>query len=363
MPNSSHRPTSRTPSIPIPGASGRSIEDILNLNSLGSPTSPGGASASAHRDRDRIQQRASTAFHSSLYSGIEGGRPSSVASGSPGGNVAFPAISTRHTSVGTSTHAINQASSWVPSRSASVSLSYNAPVGGATRTISGFEPRIVRGTSTPPVPEINTASRTSMQRRDSNASTSPSRSRLQSGGRTSLPIPRSIPSAGGYSQNYVHPPHSSANSSTVHHGAGGHNTFKKPSYLQYSALRDRIHIDTTPPPPVRAVSYVAHGLGSGRDATPTTESDEDSEGSTSVLRRRTLSSRRQEDRERGRAPHNANTYAVSVTASTDTDPVINLPTRWNEQDRNKYLSVSEDGRVLHFHGKRLEEMARTKSCL
>lgn len=362
MPNPNHRPTSRTPSIPIPGASGRSIEDILNLNALGSPPSPGGIPG--HRERSQSQQRALPAFQRALFSGIEGGRPPSTASvsvsGSPGGNTGAPVnVHARHASVGGSVHIAGNASNgppWPSPRSASVTSStpiassYNTPIGVRTRSISGFEPRIVRATGS--VPASAAASiptpRSPVHRRDSNAPTSPTLATRSSRG--TLPVSRSIPSSTGMQTPHTHV----AMSSSVPYGGSSlhavstHSVFRKPSYLQYSAMRDLIHADTAIPP-IRAGSLVAHGLGSGRDVTPITESDDDSEGSTGLSRHHRSFTRRLEERERGRAQHNANTYAASAVGNA-ADPMINLPTRWNEQDRNKYLTVSDDGRCLHFHG-------------
>lgn len=360
MPNPNHRPTSRTPSIPIPGASGRSIEDILNLNALGSPPSPGGIPG--HRERSQSQQRALPAFQRALFSGIEGGRPPSTASvgvsGSPGAGAPVN-VHARHASVGGSVHIAGNASNgppWPSPRSASVTSStpiassYNTPIGVRTRSISGFEPRIVRATGSIPASAAapTPTPRSPVHRRDSNAPTSPTLTTRSS--RSTLPVSRSIPTSTGMQTPHTHV----AMSSSVPYGGSSlhvvstHSVFKKPSYLQYSAMRDLICADTATAP-IRAGSLVAHGLGSGRDVTPITESDDDSEGSTGLSRHHRSFTRRMEERERGRAQHNANTHAASA-AGNAADPMINLPTRWNEQDRNKYLTVSDDGRCLHFHG-------------
>lgn len=360
MPNPNHRPTSRTPSIPIPGASGRSIEDILNLNALGSPPSPGGIPG--HRERSQSQQRALPAFQRALFSGIEGGRPPSTASvgvsGSPGAGAPVN-VHARHASVGGSVHIAGNASNgppWPSPRSATVTSStpmassYNTPIGVRTRSISGFEPRIVRAAGSVPASAAapTPTPRSPVHRRDSNAPTSPTLATRSS--RSTLPVSRSIPTSTGMQTPHTHV----AMSSSVPYGGSSlhvvstHSVFKKPSYLQYSAMRDLICADTATTP-IRAGSLVAHGLGSGRDVTPITESDDDSEGSTGLSRHHRSFTRRMEERERGRAQHNANTYAASA-AGNAADPMINLPTRWNEQDRNKYLTVSDDGRCLHFHG-------------
>lgn len=50
------------------------------------------------------------------------------------------------------------------------------------------------------------------------------------------------------------------------------------------------------------------------------------------------------------APAKPMSETVSLVSSS---PVFRLPTRWSEQDRHTYLSVSADGRELTYHGKYL----------
>jgi len=52
--------------------------------------------------------------------------------------------------------------------------------------------------------------------------------------------------------------------------------------------------------------------------------------------------------EGGRASHNAASRTLS-TFSIAAGLTVILPTRWSDQDRNKLLTISEDGRSLHFH--------------
>lgn len=56
--------------------------------------------------------------------------------------------------------------------------------------------------------------------------------------------------------------------------------------------------------------------------------------------------------EGGLASHSG--YAASRTVSASSivaDPTVKIPTRWSDQDRSKLMTLSEDGRSLHFHSK------------
>ncbi|KAI5120556.1 hypothetical protein M0805_000284 [Coniferiporia weirii] len=315
MPNPS-RQTSRTASIPIPGAP-RSIEDILNLNSLGSqprtPTSP-------HRERSLHP------VTRSLYSGLEGGRPS---------------LAVRHasasTSAGVSRHALGGGSG-PPWGARAVSTS-SAPSGpgsfGGHSAFTGFEPRVIGGSGAAPAERGGTTSR-----RDSHTPTSPTRTtRVNAGGRPSAHTSHSIP----IRSHHAPAPAVASNSPYGHHllGSGAPTPFKVPSYLQYTCLRDLLQTTdaSSSPMPSRTATFSA----SGRDATPFTESDEDSEPSTVFLRKSYAY------RERGRLRERQTGYSAS-SAVLNADPVICLPTRWSEQDKQKYLQISEDGRNLQFHG-------------
>ncbi|THH09416.1 hypothetical protein EW145_g2025 [Phellinidium pouzarii] len=314
MPNPS-RQTSRTSSIPIPGAAPRSIEDILNFNSLGTPP---GTSTSPHRERSLHP------VARSLYSGLEGGRPS---------------VGHRHVSAsssfGTSRPALGGGSGppW-GARTVSTSAAPVLPgTFGMHGSIPGFEPRVIGGSGTAPVERSGIASR-----RDAQQPTSPTRAlRMSTGGRPPVHVTQGIP----IRSSHVAAPVSSPGSPYGHHliGSGAPTTFKVPSYLQYSSLRDLLQTDvgsaySPPRPPIF--------LMSDRDVTPFTESDEESESSGGYTQRPYA------HRERGRGRERQNAYATAT--STLNDHIIHLPTRWNEQDRNKFLHISGDGRNLHYHG-------------
>lgn len=299
--------------MPIPGSAPRSIEDILNFNSI----SPPGTSTSPHRERTQ------NSITRSLYSGLEGGRPT---------------ITNRHasasTSVGASRSALGGGSGppW-GARSASVSAATVLPGSfGVHPVIQGFEPRVIGGrtggTTTERLPSAATAAQ------DGRAQTGPMR-------RMSTGTHPSIHSIYGMPAVHRHASSMSVSHSHGHHmlGSGAPVPFLVPSYLQHSSLHDMLQTDTgTPAATPRPTIFSA----SGRDVTPFTESDEDSESSSSL-------SRPPYPRERGRIRERPNAYTVS-SAILSADIVMHLPTRWNDQDRNKFLTISEDGRNLLYHG-------------
>lgn len=57
--------------------------------------------------------------------------------------------------------------------------------------------------------------------------------------------------------------------------------------------------------------------------------------------------------EGGLPSHYAASPAVSAPSIAAADPTGDLPTRWSDQDRSQLLTVSEDGRSLHFHSKHI----------
>ena len=263
----------------------------------------------------------------SLYSGIEAGRPTA---------------GTRHastsSSVGSSRPSLLGGSGppW-GSRAVSTSATPTLPGNfGMQNALSGFQPRVIGGSGVTPS-ERNGASRP-----DSHASTSPTRrlGRMSTGGARSSPAARDIPIRSHSSRPGLTVSSISSPYSLYHLGNGTPTAFKRPAYLQHSALRDLLQTDVETSFPVqRSVS----SLVTGRDVTPFTESDDDSESSSGLTRRAYA------HRERGRARERKTAYQASLPIA-NVDPMINLPTRWNEQDHHKHLVISEDGRNLSFHG-------------
>lgn len=437
MPNP-HRSTSRSASIPIPGATGagRSIEDILNFNALGqlSPTSPaspisisgigvnmgspsvpaisGGSgtpmplpmspTASGHRERSQSQHYPTR----NMYSGLEASRPMGLGAVRHVSTSVLSSPTVSHLSAYSSLrNALGSGSSqpWgsrVVSASSAVSASgmVGSPStieaagnvdgggdgdgGGGTsspRSVVGFEPRVVRGPGTETggssnsrpaseqqgsLPHGVSVPRSPTQRRDSYSSTSPTRSyRTTTGGSTRALVSRSIPVSSHHTSS---PTRAATASGTVsssliyrtNTGTGAPTTFKRPSYLQYSAMRDLIHTDTSAPP-VTAIPRTTIRIESTpgqevhlppvRDPTPITESDDDSESSTGHAMRHRRDRHEHTARERGRLRERHSAYNASQPLAPS-EEILRLPSRWNEQDRNKFLTISEDGRNLHFHG-------------
>ncbi|KAI0044360.1 hypothetical protein FA95DRAFT_262129 [Auriscalpium vulgare] len=118
--------------------------------------------------------------------------------------------------------------------------------------------------------------------------------------------------------------------------------FPRPGYLEHSALRHLLQTELPPQlPPSRyaqpAPTTPAYTLRLEHAAvTPSSDSDEDSNGSPPPPPRPT--------------PASATRPVSDATAMVGSSPVFRLPTRWSEQDRHTYLSVSADGRELNYNG-------------
>lgn len=368
MPNP-NRPA-RSPSIPIPAPSRRNIEDILNISNLTPPPAGvgfGGASSgpstSPQRERNQQQGRWTPSMNprtrlgsfASPSRGADGGSSGAAPSGasSPGGGAVG-----RTGAIG-SWNGAQSAASWTP-RSVSSSV-----VQTSSRPISQFEPRVIRPDSARAGDQDGghagiAASRPLTQRRDSNAggaSASPSRARRAS--TTTLAaasVGGSAPRSPAVSHLHTHTPPvlqaKTISSSTT--SAPPSVPFLRPRYIEYSALRDIIHTDASATAALNQTLAHGHTLGRAvllnsvpprRDFSPLSDSDEDSDNygaSSRILR----TSR---DRGRPRDPA-AGYHASSISQAIFSEPILRLPTRWSDQDRNKFLSVSDDGRSLQFHG-------------
>jgi hypothetical protein len=253
------------------------------------------------------------------------------------------------------------AATWTPrSVSSAAALTTSSP-----RPLSHFEPRVIRPEGAARSGEPTSlgraglsASRPQAQQRD--GASAPSRARRSSttalvgagaGGRSGS-IPRSPAMSHHHSQSQSHfSSHIRTPVSSTHTSAP--ITFLRPEYISYSALRDILHTDesastATNQGQLRG-SSVARTLGpptvaSRRDFSPTmTDSDDDSD----AYGHRMLRS----SHDRGRTRDSAAGYNSLSQSVYHNEPVLRLPSRWNEQDRNKYLSVSGEGRTLQFNGK------------
>ncbi|KLO05137.1 SPRY-domain-containing protein [Schizopora paradoxa] len=379
---STPRRPSRSASIPIPGASGRSLNDLLNFNNLSPAPTTSAPPTSPRQERAQAQQR-SIIGSRSFYSGLEGMRPPSTtatASSTPGRTVGTSSSLGSATS-GPVRHPLGGGSGgpWAASRSVSTSstlLTGGAPhhhqhrrttSAQAPRLIMGFEPRIIQGTPTGPRdrhgatsnPEVGQpgSPRSPVRRRESHdgISTSPTRAlRISTGGTAprrlgTLPPPHEVTEPG----SKVATQSNAVPQFVSQLPTGGPVPFSRPTYLQYSALHDFIHTDenstarsVAEPNPLQ---FDARASSSVRDATPVTESDDDSESSTGYVSRvRRPSGIRGREADRGRLRERQHSYVN--TTGTDEALVLQVPTKWSDQDRNQFLKISEDGRNVQFHG-------------
>ncbi|KZT68756.1 SPRY-domain-containing protein [Daedalea quercina L-15889] len=126
-------------------------------------------------------------------------------------------------------------------------------------------------------------------------------------------------------------------SSTSAHAVQAPPGFPRPEYLEYSALRDFLHIDA---PAIIPPARISHPLSAAappqqypylsRSMTP---GDSDSERTPSPS-----------------PPPQDNSSNSSSLGMLSANPVLRLPTRWSEQDRGAVLSISQDGREVTFCG-------------
>ncbi|KAI0321007.1 hypothetical protein OF83DRAFT_1168849 [Amylostereum chailletii] len=194
-----------------------------------------------------------------------------------------------------------------------------------------FVPRIIRASNSTGNPAAGSASGPSSSWADVACSppNSPRARRPSTGAPSSNPVSLRSPP-----WNSAHVPY--ANPHWRPHAAHPHapvqpQSFPLPAYLDHSALR---HLLQTEPSPqlhhqVQAPLSPTHI----RLVTPASDSDEDRSPSPPVRRYTTTTP----------VPSSKDTTAGSC-------PILRLPTRWSEQDRHPYLSVSPDGRELHNNG-------------
>lgn len=299
MANPNRQIPSRTPSVPTSGATARNIENLLNINEI--------TSSNYSLNRERLQQRASPR---PMYGGIEFNRP---------------LVNVRHTSMSTGSvqprHPLGGGSGPIRgARSVSASAAPILPGSfGLQSIISTFEPRVI-GSSSSPSPR-NTAS------------TSPTRPQT----RPSLNSARQTSTTQGYPSRTGQPmlPFQTSYSPYGHHiqGSGAPVPMKKPTYLRHSGFHELFRTDGS------TSSSRNYTTSSGRTSTPNFSSDEDSESSGSLSR--TMIPHGERGRERLRN---------QIVAGAKSDPILQLPTQWNEHDKHRLLQISEDGRNLHFQG-------------
>lgn len=124
--------------------------------------------------------------------------------------------------------------------------------------------------------------------------------------------------------------------------------FPRPSYLDYSALRDLLQTDV-PATSVDARSTETRASASawGHTSTYTAPTAAPAVSHYPYLRRGHTPATESEEESTASPPPTIPTASGPTLLA---NPVLRLPTRWSEQDRHPPLSVSPDGRELTFIG-------------
>ena len=192
-----------------------------------------------------------------------------------------------------------------------------------------FQPRIIRAASNPTPSRDPVAC---LPAPTPAPSTSPVRPRRLSTAPSAPRLSASLPAG-----TRVHP------STTASHAVSTIPGFPRPAYLEYSALREFLHIDAP------AIVPMARNTinNTPRSMTPVTELQP-----YPYLRRSVTPG--ETDCDAGMSPSPVPLETTPVASGSNIlspNPVLRLPTRWSEQDRGSVLSISADGREVTFCGK------------
>ncbi|KAI0327266.1 SPRY-domain-containing protein [Cubamyces sp. BRFM 1775] len=225
-----------------------------------------------------------------------------------------------------------------PPLARSVSTSYSSALNSLPRgrptgpaqinTTPVFEPRIIRATTSP------TPSRDPACNAPYASATSPVRPRRLSAGVRS----QSAVSSSSLTQRTT--------TSTAHAAHTPPLGFPRPTYLDYSSLRDMLHTEPAPSvltPAARPTPYAVSAQDVRSSASPAPPSI------PYPYFRRDLSPVGDSDDESIATPPPP-PPAVGAVTVLSTNTVLMLPTRWSDQDRMPSLSVSGEGRDLTFTG-------------
>jgi|SRR6266446_8018664 len=198
-------------------------------------------------------------------------------------------------------------------------------------------PRIIRANNAPDSP---TAQSPSTSRADIACipplSNSPTRTRRLSAGPMSLRQPN-LHRPGSHTHTTLSSPHLALHQSPP--------PFPRPLYLNHSSLRHLLQTELPPNlPPSRYTQSTIYPFvprPQPTSITPALIDDSDAESTTASPPPGLPPS----------PPTSASAKPPSETVTlVSSSPVFRLPTRWSEQDRHTYLSVSADGRELTYHG-------------
>ena len=167
-------------------------------------------------------------------------------------------------------------------------------------------------------------------------SNSPTRTRRPSAGPLSLRSPNQH-RLGSHTHTSLSSPHLALHQSPP--------PFPRPTYLEHSSLRHLLQTELAPNlPPSRYTQSTIYPFvprPQHISVTPALMDDSDAESTTASP-------------PPGLPPTSQGSVAAKppseVVTLVSSSPVFRLPTRWSEQDRHPYLSVSADGRELTYHG-------------
>lgn len=202
-------------------------------------------------------------------------------------------------------------------------------------------PRIIRANnSSPSASSGATAQSTSASRADIACSpppSSPTRTRRPSAGPLNIRAP-SLRRPGSHTHITVTSPHLALHQAPA--------AFPRPPYLEHSSLRHLLQTELPPNLPssryTQSTIYPFVPRHQHTSVTPAPIDDSDAESTTASPPPPGLPA--SPPTPAGVRPLNE---AVTLVGSS---PVFRLPTRWSEQDRHPYLSVSADGKELTYHG-------------
>jgi len=168
-------------------------------------------------------------------------------------------------------------------------------------------------------------------------STSPTRTRRTSAGPLNLRS-SALHRPGSHTHTTLSSPHLALHQSPP--------PFPRPAYLEHSSLRHLLQTELPPNHPssryTQSTIYPFVSRHQHTSVTPALMDDSDAESTTASPPPPGLPPSSQ-------ASATANPPGDIVTL-VSSSPVFRLPTRWSEQDRHPYLSVSAEGRELTYHG-------------
>ena len=266
-----------------------------------------------------------------------------------------------------------------PSRPRAPSRNISRSSQGSQQQQPAFQPRIVRGTVTSPGTPSSQYSngggstRSPRTRRASTATVNSSNSTSGAVPSLALALPYGVGSIGApamHQRKLSLPAPSSLSSDHARSPYGAYDSpisFPLPAYLEHSAFRRFLQITPYVPSPPHSHHHHPDVPERHRDRPHQLRANPRS-NSGAVVRRRLLQDSDDDSSSDGerRSPSyrsgtvhwpgasatgspSASTAAAAINGLDD-DEIIQLPTRWNRDDRSPSLNISADGREVHFNG-------------